>query len=317
MEESLAEIRSRIEALGIDFKFLAEIKTSMNGVERQTWLLEYEGSQFVFVAGMKNVTLGWDVLKCPLGEGILKGLQEEFERRHEYYQDQMEEMKEDYSKQIAEAEEVSDNRKAESLRKELLEELESYKDEINEGGYGNWDDFMVKWNKKLSECLSPLRTVDIDDMIVEVDNRFIEEDAPSLEHAVSSLKEGMFTLAAEDEWEYLCNGGARTLFRWGDTLGDVMQEIYNVGLVSMPMEKLLLEQPNMFGLFIAYNSYKCEIIDNVEYTKGGDGGCSLCGGDGAIHVLPCYTAFYREPADKDYQELSKNYYCYRRIIRMP
>ena len=102
-----------------------------------------------------------------------------------------------------------------------------------------------------------------------------------------------------------------------DTLGDVMQEIFNVGSVSNPKEKPLLEQPNMFGLFIAYNSYKCEIIDNVAYTKGGDGGCSLCGGDGAIHVLPCYTAFYREPADKGYKELSKNYYCYRRIIRMP
>ncbi len=96
-----------------------------------------------------------------------------------------------------------------------------------------------------------------------------------------------------------------------------MQEIFNVGSVSNPKEKPLLEQPNMFGLFIAYNSYKCEIIDNVAYTKGGDGGCSLCGGEGAIHVLPCYTAFYRESADKGYKELSKNYYCYRRIIRMP
>ena len=61
MAESLAEVRARIEALGINFKFLNEIRTSMNGIERETWLLEYEGSQFVYVAGMKNVTLGWDV----------------------------------------------------------------------------------------------------------------------------------------------------------------------------------------------------------------------------------------------------------------
>ena len=32
-------------------------------------------------------------------------------------------------------------------------------------------------------------------------------------------------LATEDEWEYLCNGGARTLFRWGDTLCDVLPEM--------------------------------------------------------------------------------------------
>ena len=43
MAESLAEVRARIEALGINFKFLNEIRTSMNGIERQTWLLEYEG----------------------------------------------------------------------------------------------------------------------------------------------------------------------------------------------------------------------------------------------------------------------------------
>ena len=70
----------------------------------------------------------------------------------------------------------------------------------------------------------------------------------------------------------------------------------------------------MLGLFIAYDSYKNEIIDNISYTKGGDGGCSLCGGDGAIYVLPCYTAFYREPADERHSGLSKNYFCYRRII---
>ena len=74
-----------------------------------------------------------------------------------------------------------------------------------------------------------------------------------------------------------------------------MSEIYNVGAVSNVKEKNILEQNNMLGLFIAYNSYKNEIIDNTMYTKGGDGGCSLCGGDGAIYVLPCYTAFYRYP----------------------
>lgn len=233
MGNSLAEICSRLEALGVDFDFKGEIKTSMNGIERETWLLEYEGSRFVYVAGQKNVVLGWDTKECPLNEGLLEGLQEEFELGHEYYESQAEEMKEDYQKKIAEAEAAGDAKKADELRSELSQELEAYEEERDEGGYGNWEDFMEKWNKKLSGCLSPLRTADISDMIVEVDNRYIEKDASSLAEAVRSLKEGVFTLATEDEWEYLCNGGARTLFRWGDTLSDVMEEIYNVGMARI------------------------------------------------------------------------------------
>lgn len=316
MSELLENIRLRIEALGMNFQFLSKIKTGMNGIERETWLLEYEGSQFVFVAGQNNVTLGWDPEKCPLGEGLLERLREEFTLGREHYEVEMEEIKEDYQNQIRKAEAADDSKKAEELREELSEELEAYKDQRDEGGYGDWEDYMKKWNEKLSECLSPLRTADIGDMIVEVDNRYIEKDAPSLAEAVRSLKEGPFTLATEDEWEYFCNGGARTLFRWGDTLDNVMEEIFNVGSVSMAKEKPLLEQPNMFGLFIAYNSYKNEIIDDENYSKGGDGGCSLCGGDGAIQILPCYTAFYRERTGMSCR-LSKNYYCYRRIIRMP
>ena len=69
MSGILDGIRLRIEALGMGFKFLAKIQTGMNGIERETWLLEYEGSQFVFVAGQKNVILGWDN-SCPLPEGF-------------------------------------------------------------------------------------------------------------------------------------------------------------------------------------------------------------------------------------------------------
>lgn len=106
-------------------------------------------------------------------------------------------------------------------------------------------------------------------------------------------------------------------FAGGDTLNDVLSEIFNVGCVSDVREKTILEQPNMLGLFIAYNSYKYEIIDNTRYVKGGDGGCSLCGGDGAIYILPCYTAFYRQPIEEYHQTLSNDYFCYRRILRLP
>ncbi len=58
MSEYLADIRSRIEALGLDFQFKGTIKASGNGMERETWLWEYDGSQFVFVAGRKQTTSG-------------------------------------------------------------------------------------------------------------------------------------------------------------------------------------------------------------------------------------------------------------------
>ena len=318
MSEALDNIRSRIEALGINFKFTKAIKTNMNGIERETWLLEYEGAQFVFAAGQKNVTLGWNTEQCPLGKGILEGLREEFAAGQAYYQEELNDLQDYYQKQITKANADGDSAKAEELKSVLAEELENFKDEMNESDYMNWENFMVQWNEHLSQCLSPLRTVDIGDMIVEVDSRYLEEDAQSLDQAVRSLKQGLFTLATEDEWEYLCNGGSRTLFRWGDTLNnDILTEIFSIGTDNEKTTSVL-KQPNMLGLYIAYDSYKNEIIDNTQYTKGGDGGCSLCGGDGAIYVLPCYTAFYRDQPNYEYDDiLSKDYYCYRRIIRLP
>ena len=98
--EYLADNRSRNEALGLDFQFKGTIKVSGNGMERETWLLEYEGSQFVFVAGRKHVTLGWNTDQCPLGEGVLKGLQEEFEAGHAFYLEELEVLETDYQQQI-------------------------------------------------------------------------------------------------------------------------------------------------------------------------------------------------------------------------
>ena len=139
MSELLNNVRSRIESLGIGFQFVKTVKTGTNGAERETWLLEYESSQFIFVPGRKHVTLGWDTDQCPLGEGVLEGLQKEFSSGHEYYyEEEMENLKGDYQEQIEEAEENGDSVKADELRAELEEELEQMNKDIEEKGYGKY-----------------------------------------------------------------------------------------------------------------------------------------------------------------------------------
>lgn len=319
MSALLEQIRSRIEALEVDFHFVKTIRTSMNGIEHETWLLEYDNAQFVYVAGQKNVTLGWDSTKCPMAEELMKGLRQEYDLIYVYdWQEDRIQIQDYYQEQITKAEADGNFEQVKELELALEEELKDFDEELNDSDYASWEKFQAKWYEYLSECLSPLRTADIGDMIVEVDSRYLEKDALSLSQAVSSLKEGPFTLATEDEWEYLCNGGARSLFRWGDFLNDsVFKDIFDVGDEDCDNKYSILNEPNMFGLLIGYDSYKNEIIDDTRYTKGGDTGCSLCGGDGLIYVLPCYTAFYRHDNNNWNQELSKDYYSYRRIIRLP
>ena len=66
--------------------------------------------------------------------------------------------------------------KGDRLRREQEEDLKNLEEEMKEGGYESWEDFMRKWKEHLSRCLSPLRTADIGDLIVEVDSRYLEED---------------------------------------------------------------------------------------------------------------------------------------------
>lgn len=44
MPETLTAVRSRIEALGMDFRFKGMSRTGINGLERETWLLDYQGA---------------------------------------------------------------------------------------------------------------------------------------------------------------------------------------------------------------------------------------------------------------------------------
>lgn len=131
----------------------------------------------------------------------------------------------------------------------------------------------------------------------------------SREELIKQLEDKNFSLPTEDEWEYLCGGGCRTLFPWGESF-------YNE---LMADEKGIknLEKPNFFGLLIAYDSYQQEILLDKGF-KGGDGGVSCCGGWPAMACLtasPYFTPeFMLEEGEED--SFMEDYNFIRRIIRI-
>jgi hypothetical protein len=108
-----------------------------------------------------------------------------------------------------------------------------------------------------------------------------------------------FRFPTSDEWEYACGAGVPTLFRWGDHVPcdryptDVSpaeaawrrQWVLSAGKLERPAEGFASDwdyhrQPNSFGLLIASDPYKYELVAEIGVTRGGDGGCTICGGAG-------------------------------------
>ena len=97
----------------------------------------------------------------------------------------------------------------------------------------------------------------------------------------SKLKEDLqkqgFALPTADEWAYLCGGGCRTLYPWGDSFD------YNMKLYHFASEKRIrnkkpydMEKPNFFGLSIAYDPYKNEVMEAAKVSfRGGDAAVSF------------------------------------------
>lgn len=119
------------------------------------------------------------------------------------------------------------------------------------------------------------------------------------EELAAELHAEGFRFPTSDEWEYACGGGARTLFRWGD---HVPCDRYPTD--ASPAETFapdwdLHRRPNSFGLFIASDPYKCELVAETGVTRGGDGGGMICGGAGFfIGWLTLATAYFEEDSCK-------------------
>jgi formylglycine-generating enzyme required for sulfatase activity len=160
--------------------------------------------------------------------------------------------------------------------------------------------------------------------VSHVDGRQVWEiyDPISLQELIENAYATGFSLPTEDEWEYLCGCGKRTLFRWGDSFDFDMKLLYFKRKDEPDDAPYSLKLPNGFGLSIASDPYKMEVVENSEYfLKGGDGGCNICGGSGMVLGYFSVSAFFRAASLSDdslgYQnDIGGDYTFYRRIVRL-
>ena len=273
-----------------------------------TAIFKYKESEFVFVPGDK-VTLGYESYPKNLSNKSLEQLryfsENPYEFLEEYIKDNFSKVREVTIKPML----VERNLQIVSWRKSDLDELKKFDIELLEE-YNNFKD--LGYNRLTLDKTA--RFTKIEDNI-EIE---LYEDI-TYDELCKNLKDDGFSLPSLDEWEYLCGGGCRTLFPWGDDID------YNMNLLYFSKDgnhKYDLEEPNFFGLFISYDPYKMEIIEANELTfKGGDGGCNVCGGFGEfLGYLPC-SPYYNQKAiadeyDEDDNELDGDFNFYRRIVRV-
>jgi hypothetical protein len=148
------------------------------------------------------------------------------------------------------------------------------------------------------------------------DGSIVAERSMSQTHAqmVAPLHATGFRLPTSDEWEYCCGRGEPNLFRWGDHVPcdryptDISPAeaewrrhwVRSHGKLGYPAGGFTSDwdhhrQPNAFGLLIASNPYEWELTEDAGITRGGDGGCAVCGGTGFfVGWLPLATAYFEE-----------------------
>ncbi|MCY9589077.1 hypothetical protein PC41400_26340 [Paenibacillus chitinolyticus] len=173
-------------------------------------------------------------------------------------------------------------------------------------------DYLYKFNTELttavySRCCRFERTKD-DPALYDV---YLYERL-TYKDLISQLDAEGFALPTEDQWEYLCGAGRRLLFQFGNQF----DEDYRYSHMCEEGENIL-EKPNMFGLSIAYDPYKYELVTGPCQVKGGDGGAALCGGEPFIYTMLPLSAYWRETPDKTVPEdgeLENGYYFYRRVL---
>ena len=289
-----------------DMTFLGLHTFDRWGQSCTTGIFKKDGREFVFVPG-DTVTLGW--------EQFAEGLNQESWEELEYLFREWE-MERDPEEMIRES--MAPVRQAAIGPMLVGRELEEI----------NWEPVKLEDPRLRSEWLEDFRQfalTDRDSLTLAGRARF-ERDSDSwqvsLYHEVDYLdfqnrlqKQG-FSLPTADEWAYLCGGECRTLFPWGDGLDYSMRLRWFEDMDEDENRPYDMEEPNFFGLSIAYDPYMREVVQADRLTTcGGDGGCNICGGLGPfLGFLPCSP--HCKPEVQEDNELNGDYDFYRPIIRV-
>ena len=289
-----------------DMTFLGLHTFDRWGQNCTTGIFKKDGREFVFVPG-DTVTLGW--------EQFAVGLNQESREELEYLFREWE-MERDPEEMILES--MAPVRQVAIGPMLVGRELEEI----------NWEPVKLEDPRLRSEWLEDFRQfalTDRDSLTLAGRARF-ERDSDSwqvsLYHEVDYLdfqnrlqKQG-FSLPTADEWAYLCGGGCRTLFPWGDGLDYSMRLRWFEDMDEDENRPYDMEEPNFFGLSIAYDPYMREVVQADRLTTcGGDGGCNICGGLGPfLGFLPCSP--HCKPEVQEDKELNGDYDFYRPIIRV-
>ncbi len=170
---------------------------------------------------------------------------------------------------------------------------------------------LADWQDYLHSTLAPVRTVSLSPLLVQrtatslqvlepIAGGMLLREGPTREEIVALAHADGFRLASADEWEYACSGGARTLFRWGDTWLDAPWGSSNLrrerGFPRAIVDWQEDQRPNAFGLIIGHHPQQLEYCREPGVVRGGDGG-GAASGDGEFHFvqwLPLASA-YRYP----------------------
>ena len=290
-----------------DMTFLGLHTFDRWGQSCTTGIFKKDGREFVFVPG-DTVTLGW--------EQFAEGLNQESREELEYLFREWEMEPQNPEEMIRES--MAPVRQAAIGPMLVGRELEEI----------NWEPVKLEDPRLRSEWLEDFRQfalTDRDSLTLAGRARF-ERDSDSwqvsLYHEVDYLdfqnrlqKQG-FSLLTADEWAYLCGGGCRTLFPWGDGLDYSMRLRWFEDMDEDENRPYDMEEPNFFGLSIAYDPYMREVVQADRLTTcGGDGGCNICGGLGPfLGFLPCSP--HCKPEVQEDKELNGDYDFYRPIIRV-
>lgn len=304
--EKLWLMRTLAARHGLTFREICEF--SRWGQNCTTGVFEKCGREFVFVPG-DTITLGWEGFAVGMDPESKAELDEVFS---EWGIDCTPE--EFIGESMAPVRQVTVGPMFVGRRLEEIGWESASMDDSRITAHPEWLESLQRWADKGGQSLEISQTVRF-----ERDgggwHAWLCHPTTYQKFRLSLLWEVMATLPTPDEWAYLCGGGCRTLFPWGDGL-DYSMHLHHFESEEDRGKPYDMEQANFFGLSIAYDPYKRELVDGETLTTcGGDGGSNICGGMGLlVGYLPCSP--HCRPEVRDDDVINNDFDFFRPVIRV-